>query len=373
MGQSKLSVNIFLKILAIAFMTSLSVSTSCAQSVKRVENGGLLFTDNPVGIDGLDAGYSIPIGKQTLWLFGDVFIHSLTDLQKPVVGTRSNIGLLLNSGHGSSTLSKYQFLTDPKTGLPRQLILDLPGDNSKVRYWPFGGYYNSRSKRIYLYYARVTVTGNGPLAFRTEGYGLAAADATQPEQIEFKRVDATPGQTIWWVNKSDSDVYGQAVVSVKSSDYTYIVGVRNNIQRKQALMARVRPNAIGDKREYEYYSGAPAAAVWSKDPALATPIIGLSDFPSELSIAWNPYLKAYLSVQSISIFDRIRFCVSPNPWGPYRTIGEISAPHKVLGKGFTYAAKEHPELAEDNGRIIYVTHADSERYWLKLLKVTLEK
>ena len=43
-----------------------------APSVQKVENAGLLFTDNAAGVSGTDAGYSIPLQAQSLWLFGDV-------------------------------------------------------------------------------------------------------------------------------------------------------------------------------------------------------------------------------------------------------------------------------------------------------------
>jgi len=53
--------------------------------VVSVENGGLLFTDNGDGVSGLDAGYSIPMGRETLWLFGDVFLVEPRSPEKRVV------------------------------------------------------------------------------------------------------------------------------------------------------------------------------------------------------------------------------------------------------------------------------------------------
>jgi len=52
---------------------------------------------------------------------------------------------------------------------------------------------------------------------------------------------------------------------------------------------------------------------------------------------------------------------------------EIGSPHQAFASSFCYAGKEHPELAEQGGRVIYVTYVDNQRYWLQLLKVTLAK
>src|SRR5262245_37586007 len=70
--------------------------------IEKVENAGLLFTDNPAGVSGTDAGYSLPLGEQTLWLFGDVFLLHPTDPAKPYVGGVSNCALLVPAGHGTS-------------------------------------------------------------------------------------------------------------------------------------------------------------------------------------------------------------------------------------------------------------------------------
>ena len=38
-----------------------------------------------------------------------------------------------------------------------------------------------------------------------------------------------------------------------------------------------------------------------------------------------------------------------------------------------YAGKEHPELAREDGRVIYVTYVDSNVYMPHLLEVTLRR
>jgi hypothetical protein len=360
-------------LLALATLAPLAPQSDSPRNahVARVENAGLLFTDNLAGVSGTDAGYSIPLGRRTLWLFGDVFLQDPDSPRKPFLGSLSNCGLLADSGHGPAPLRRYAFLTDPKTGLARQLIPRLPGENEKTRLWPFGGWHSAATNRIYLFHARVRVTGGGPLDFLTDGTGLAVADARNPGQIAFERLKDRQGNLVWWPAGEGRPVFGSAVLERNGS--LYVFGYRDRRGGKTGVLARVPLNKVTDSSAYAYFCGAPAHPAWTSDPAQAADIEGLSDFPTELSVSWNPYLGGFLAVHSVSLGEKARLSLAPNPWGPYKTLGEIDARHQPFAKAFCYAGKEHPELAEDHGRVVYITYVDSSRYWLQLLKVTLER
>jgi hypothetical protein len=344
-------------------------------SVRSVENAGLLFTDNPAGVSGTDAGYSLPMGKQTLWLFGDVFLLDPKAPAKPFLGSLSNCALLVPAGRGAAPLHTYRFLTDPATGLARQVLPSAPGEGKEVRYWPFGGWYSERERRVYLYYARVRTTGQGPLDFRTEGYGLAVADTSVPEKLEFRTLPGAGGRPFWWTTGPGESIFGSAVIhtSRNGDGYLYVAGLQSRDGRRVGKLARVPTDKIADPAAYTYYAGGTDEPAWSPDVRKAADVAGLADFPTELSVSYNPYLRGYLAVHSVGLSGRVRLSLAEVPWGPYRSVGEIATPRRTLSKGFCYAGKEHPELAQEGGRVIYVTYVDSERYWLQLLKVTLQK
>ncbi len=399
-------------------------STTSAKNVtvQKVENAGLLFTDNPAGVSGVDAGYSLPMGNRTLWLFGDVFLLAPTDPAKPYVGGVSNCGLLVPAGQGVAPLRQYTFLTDAKTGLAHSLLRNAPGEGNEIRYWPFGGWYDNAAHQVYLYYARIRNTGGGPLDFRIEGHGLAVADAgpslSALAGLQFRRLDAAPGQPLWWTDlpkstapptlqqppgqsanqsadpsanrlpnpptgmgaaqspPTKSPLFGSAVVSGTNDGFLYVVGVQERGGRKWGKLARVPAKQIADLRAYEYYVGlrpAERGIYWSRDISEAADVDGLNDFPNELSVSYNAYLGGWLAVHSVNVSDKVRLSFASKLTGPYKTIGEIGAPHKAFARAFCYAGKEHPELRQASGRIIYITYVDSDRYWLQLLKVTLQK
>jgi hypothetical protein len=359
----------------IALIAAVCVMGFAGPRVVKVENGGLLFTDNPAGVSGTDCGYSLPIGKQTLWLFGDVFLLNPTDPAKHYVGGVSNCALLVPQGSGIAPLRRYAFLTDEKTGLARQVLPNAPGEGNETRLWAFGGWFDSARRRVYLYYAVIKTTGGGgPFDFRLEGQGLARADASRPAELRFERLKTPSGSDLWW--KPDAGpVFGSAVVAdgPDAGHYLYIIGGQERGGKKFGKLARVPKERIAEPDAYEYFAGSSAAPRWSRNLADAADVEGLADFPTELSVSYNRYLGGYLAVHSVGIADRLRLCLAPHPWGPYRTLAEIGAPKQAFSRAFCYAGKEHPELAEQHGRILYVTYVDSQRYWLQLLKVTLEQ
>lgn len=349
------------------------VPQATGPTVIKVENGGLLFTDNPAGVSGVDCGYSLPIGTRVLWFFGDVFLLHPTDPAGRYVGGVSNAALTVpNTGHAG--LRQYRFVTDPRTGLARQVIPNAPGEGTEVRIWPLGGWYDHLSRKAYVYYGRVRTTGGGgPFDFRVEGHGLAFADTDHLDKRDFVRMGMGTDAELWW--KPPGALYGCAVVAgmPRQESWLYVVGVEDRGAAKIAKLARVRKQAITDRSAYEYLAEAGSDPRWSAREEDAVEVPGLSDFPTELTVSYNKFLGGYLAVHSVGITDRIRLSLATDPWGPYIQIAEIGAPHRAFEKAFCYAGKEHPELAEQSGRVIYVTYVDSQRYWLRLLRVTLGK
>ena len=68
---------------------------------------------------------------------------------------------------------------------------------------------------------------------------------------------------------------------------------------------------------------------------------------------------------------------SPTPWGPWsdatvlwhaKPLYKVPEPYIPL----LYAGKEHPSLADENGRVIYTTYIEFEEYYPHLIRVELE-
>src|SRR5687768_12493849 len=109
-------------------------------AVQSARDLGPLFADNPHRVIGQDGAFSIPLGDQTLWFFGDTLIgkrrpnESLWFPDGKPVGPRdmsgvggvermiNNSGLLVPTGAGPDVLKKFRYICDDdgelKTLLP---------------------------------------------------------------------------------------------------------------------------------------------------------------------------------------------------------------------------------------------------------------
>jgi len=309
------------------------------------------------------------MGQQVAWFFGDVFLLHPSDPAKHYVGAISNAALLVPRGQAPA-LRRYRFVTDPTSGLARQVLPNRPDEGTDIRLWQLAGWYAPSDKCAYLYYAKVQTTGAGPLDFRVLGHGLARSDMRRPLAMHFDRV-AGAANGLWW--EPPAALYGVALIEPEhpKDPFLYVVGVLEVSGAKRATLARVLRLHIADMDSYEYLAGPSQRPRWSRRAEDAVPVTGIENFPTELSVAYNRYLGGYLAVHSVGLSERIRLSVAPEPWGPYQRLDEIGAPHRAFEKAFCYAGKEHPELTEEGGRVIYITYVDSQRYWLQLLRVTL--
>jgi hypothetical protein len=157
--------------------------------------------------------------------------------------------------------------------------------------------------------------------------------------------------------------------------FLYLYGVRRDeagVQR--CSLARVPRDDIEHHEAYRYLQSTTPA--WSPDPAQAIPI--MSGMPNELSVSWNPHLRAFLAVHSLDLTGRIVARTAPDPWGPWSDpvdLWQVQPPpldYSIPYSPLIYAAKEHPELAEDNGRILYITYVEFEEYFPHLVEIELE-
>jgi hypothetical protein len=62
---------------------------------------------------------------------------------------------------------------------------------------------------------------------------------------------------------------------------------------------------------------------------------------------------------------------SPRITGPWSSPQVVYRPNRMGDSDLVYAAKEHPELAQDNGRVIYVTFVNSATYVPQMIELTL--
>jgi hypothetical protein len=335
--------------------------------VRSVRYLGPQFVENPVGISGHDCASSIQLPSgESLWIFGDTVegtFESMHDANIRIIG--SNTAAIVPPQDVSLGISSFRYLTQSNGNRPREIVPVSSEENSaKQRIWPIHG--ACVEGVVYLFYHRITILeGADPLAnFQLNGMGIAKA---RIGEYQFTRLAAPDGAFEFW--KGDQPGFGVFVELV--DNYFYLWGSRMT----GMYLARTRPDTIEQLENYEYLTDSPMlsrpgnAPRWSKtfDPNAVL----FDSVPNEMSAAFNPHLGRFVAVHMWNRENRIVMRTAPRITGPWSKPETVFRPTRNSKKEVFYAAKEHPELARDGGRILYVTYIDSTTYIPKLIEVEL--
>jgi hypothetical protein len=96
---------------------------------------------------------------------------------------------------------------------------------------------------------------------------------------------------------------------------------------------------------------------------------------TEMSVSFNSYLGCYLVILSWETKGQIVGRAAPHPqdsWNNSVFLWISKVPLRnplVYNRPVVYAGKEHPELARENGKIIYLTCAEFEEHYPRLIEV----
>jgi Domain of unknown function (DUF4185) len=201
--------------------------------------------------------------------------------------------------------------------------------------------------------------------FQLDGMGIARANV---DELQFERLRAPDGTLEFW--KKDVPTFG--VFVERSDDYVYLWGSLAT----GMYLARTPPGSISDLESYEYLVEAPTEAQptmpprWSKTFVPAATLF--DSVPNEMSAAYNRHLKKHVAFHSLHRENKIVMRTAPSIVGPWSKPQIVYRPDKVKDTELIYAVKEHPELASNDGKIVYVTYVNSATYVPQMVEVTLK-
>lgn len=337
----------------------------------RVASARLLgdqFRNNPLNVTGQDGATSILLPKgDALWLFGDTVEGPFNSIRGlPLKDKLSNTGVLVPPQDVRNGIQKFRFLTERDGKRARQLIPYIQVESPAAqRLWPIHG--TCVGDDVYVFYHRISLIPGVDVFdnFKLEGMGIARAKV---DRMEFERLRALDGSYEFW--KGDQPTYG---VFVEQRDgFVYLWGSLMT----GMFLARTRPNAIADLASYEYLIEAPTTQEPGRKPRWSTtyaPTASLFDsVPNEMSAAYNRHLGCYVAIHSYLRENQLVMRTAPSRTGPWSAAEVVYRPARIKADDLIYAAKEHPELACENGRIMYVTFVNSSTYVPQLVEVTLK-
>jgi hypothetical protein len=376
-------------------MTATRTSSRPSLCVESARDLGPQFIDNPHRMVGQDGAFSIPLGptrrNETLWFFGDTLVgtrprdHSIWLIDGQLVGPGdmtgrgtfdqmvNNTGLLLPKQTGARGLRDYRYLLDERGKLKNLLPLDRArGEHPDVdRIWCQHGL--RLGDDVFLSFIQVRMLDEPmpplPLAFEIVASGLARG---RVGEWNFERIVRDDGDHLLW-NANDPH-FATAFVLDDRRGMVYCYGTVSRGGIQKCYVARVEAEHFGQPTAWEYLSST--TPTWTPDVANAIAVF--DRMPSECSVSFNAYVDCYLAVHSLELSGQIVGRTAREPWGPWSeptTLWTVTPPSLPYERPYElpliYAGKEHPELAADNGRMIYLTYIEFEEYYPHLVEVTL--
>jgi hypothetical protein len=354
--------------LLIIFLFLAACQTQPRFSVEPLPRYEALF-QRTSGWTGGDGAYSTPLGAdRVLWLFGDTFVGEVRD------GRRINTRLVSNTiavqaGRAPDGGSIAFFHGTSAAGLPSAFLEPADGRGGL---WPYQGVQTADG--LYLFLLQIERSDPGSaFGFRLVSIwlGKVADPDVPPERWTLSQ------KKIPWGH--ERRLFGSAVLL--SGDYVYIYGIiddaASGVMVKHMIVARAPVQKLGDFAAWRFF----AEGEWVTEVDRASRLCG--NIANEFSVSFQPAVNRYVLVYTdggMSEHILIRYASQPHgPWsGPTRVYRcpEMSWDSRI----FCYAAKAHPELAQDAGELIvtYVANAtdfallesDERLYRPRFLRIT---
>lgn len=158
-----------------------------------------------------------------------------------------------------------------------------------------------------------------------------------------------------------------------------------DVFRPDCQLARVPMTEVWDRAAWRFYAGSGCSDLWSADIACAAavPAVASDGSPSTMtggsagsSVFWNAALGVFMTIYSVPLSDDLHYAVADRPEGPWSAPALLGRGLPAVGDGLgsiDYAGFAHPEYAEQNGLVQYVTYAHTTGFLqsdFPLLQVT---
>ena len=304
---------------------------------------------------GADGDYSIPLTTNTtLWLYSDTFVGEVKD------GKRKNAVMIHNSIALQQGTNRPEFFYGrTREGKADSFIKPAHG-LADGYFWPTHGIRTRRA--LYFFMVQVvTVKADDPFGFKVKDGWLAEVanpDSPPPEwRITQRQVPFTR------VSDNGALIFGGAVWREGGSIYVFGGDSRPESKgeggRNGLVVARVPEDRFGEFGQWRFL----AKDNWQQDFEKATPVF--PNVGSEFSVSWLPALKRYAAVYSDGIFGRILVRLAPAITGPWGEAFEVYRCPEMNWptKAFCYAAKAHPEFAENPDELLITYAANAWNFW----------
>lgn len=278
-----------------------------------------------------------------LWLLNNVWLGEVKeDGQGAVWGLVDGAAALVQSTAPYAQGGALSYITD-ENGWPLSLLSGDMKEYSQARkFRPRAGV--AAGGKYYVFYSVLNHYGLELYDYFHVGQGVAVADKPGGP---YQKIRGAGSYRLW----SDIEpAFGSAALP-DDDGWVYVYGrVMTAPGEYGAALARVRPENLGLREKYSYYSVDTASGPWTDDAAEASMVLDAA--PEEFSVSYNDHLKSYLAVYTDPGSGGVVASAASYPWGPW---GEPELLLACQKDEYCEGAKEHPVFSAAEGRTIFLT------------------
>lgn len=328
-------------------------------------------------IAGRDGNFSTKIGNKSVWTFGDTPMFApnadganwndntlswTTDLD-------ASDGITLTNDFTDASGNPGEFL--PYTEFERQY--NYAHDTRHCTAQPCGAEYalwpgpivaDPKRGRALIFYGEIhRIAGQSGWTNIGGGIALGAPGGTFSRPI---LNPGTPDPTLMWDSTEVSFTSGALAKGDTLFSYGCVAGLL-------VMHCRIGKVALADalvKAQWRFYQ---PGGTWTPDPSTAATIF--NGGAAGNTVFYSPYLGLYVVIYSGIFSDDVYYRVAYDPWGPWSARRLIFTARPGWNGTASYAAETHPEYAQQNGKVQYVTYAHTTgflRMDLPIVKVTFK-
>lgn len=278
-----------------------------------------------------DGGATLQLGNRLLWMFGDTLVPNDTRVRSNTAALADASNPLMTHDLLDANGRPYQFVPFTAEELAYNDKTGKPDD--RIAIWPTSAINYHGQGLVFSYKLHVKP---GFLNYEFLGVTLALV---QPGQTQAQRLPGLlftypePDFVCAQVYQGDVYVYG----SNHSTDNANVV-------------ARVPLDQATNRKAYTFWNGQD----WVSDVNQAKPV--LTQIPGAVTVSYNDYLGQFLVTHSRPLSPDILMRTGPSFIGPWSDPIVAFRGLPPSSDGTDYAGIEHPEMAKNGGRTIYVSY-----------------
>jgi hypothetical protein len=337
-----------------------AAASPAARVASAVEVGTLKASSLVVG---RDVGATVMAWGHLVWLFGDTFLgvpnvdgssfvsNTFATSPPSVTGTGIVLSERLDDAGAPGELLRPTALEQAydraHRASPDGRCAEAPC-GGRYATWPSAAVFDPSGGGAALVFYAIVTAAPGAFNFQGIGQGVAVWNsfgglATRPAP---NRCDGGPPTALFCASEPG---FGEGAVLVDGLVYTF--GCTRKGMVFPCELGRVPFTAALDRTAWQFWNGQR----WSADASTAATLF---DGAPIMSFFFDAYLGRWTLVYSEPLSSQVAFRTAPaltGPWSPAEKL--FMARYESPDGGAAYDAIVHPELAEQGGRVEYVTYS----------------